>query len=55
MTPGSALVVLYKKNLEDTEKRVLGAGGEIIKRPGFPGEGGRRFHFRGPAGNVLGV
>ncbi len=28
-------------------------GGEITERHEFPG--GRRFHFRDPAGNVLGV
>ncbi len=50
---GSALVVLYAEDLAASEKRVVDAGGEITERHEFPG--GRRFHFRDPAGNVLGV
>lgn len=52
-SPGSTLVILYADDLEATEKRVTAAGGEIVERHDFPG--GRRFHFRDPAGNVLGV
>ncbi|MHA7873082.1 MAG: VOC family protein, partial [Hyphococcus sp.] len=51
--PGTTLVILYADDLEDAEKRVTAAGGEIVDRHDFPG--GRRFHFRDPAGNVLGV
>lgn len=51
--PGGALVILYADDLEGAEKRVTAAGGEITERHEFPG--GRRFHFRDPAGNVLGV
>jgi predicted enzyme related to lactoylglutathione lyase len=51
--PGGALVILYADDLEASERAVVGAGGEIIARHDFPG--GRRFHFRDPAGNVLGV
>lgn len=50
---GSTLVILYADDLEESEKRVTAAGGEIIERHDFPG--GRRFHFRDPAGNVFGV
>ena len=51
--PGGPLVILYAENLEASEKNVVDAGGEITERHDFPG--GRRFHFRDPAGNVLGV
>jgi uncharacterized protein len=48
------LVVLYATDLEDTQKRVLSAGGDITREPyEFPG--GRRFHFRDPSGNELAV
>ena len=50
---GSTLVILYADDLEKTEGRVVAAGGEVTERHEFPG--GRRFHFRDPAGNVLGV
>ncbi|MEZ5995826.1 MAG: VOC family protein [Hyphomonadaceae bacterium] len=50
---GGALVILYADDLEAAERAVTAAGGEIIARHEFPG--GRRFHFRDPAGNVLGV
>lgn len=50
---GSTLVVLYADDLAAAEKKVVAAGGEILERHEFPG--GRRFHFRDVAGNVLGV
>jgi predicted enzyme related to lactoylglutathione lyase len=50
---GSTLVILYADDLEASEKRVTNAGGEIVARHEFPG--GKRFHFKDPAGNVLGV
>ena len=50
---GSTLVILYADDLEASEKNVVAAGGEIVERHEFPG--GRRFHFRDPAGNVLAV
>lgn len=50
---GGALVILYAADLDATEKRVVGAGGVVTERHEFPG--GRRFHFRDPAGNILGV
>jgi predicted enzyme related to lactoylglutathione lyase len=33
---------------------VRSAGGEVVEGP-FDYPGGRRFHFRDPSGNVLGV
>ena len=50
---GSTVVILYADDLEASEKNVVAAGGEIVERHEFPG--GRRFHFRDPAGNVLAV
>jgi predicted enzyme related to lactoylglutathione lyase len=51
---GSALIVLYSNNLEQTQSKVLDAGGEIIKPiHSFPG--GRRFHFSDPNGNQYAV
>jgi uncharacterized protein len=50
---GGALVILYASDLEASERAVVGAGGQVTERHEFPG--GRRFHFRDPAGNVLGV
>lgn len=50
---GSTLVILYADDLEASEKKVVEAGGAVLERHEFPG--GRRFHFRDPSGNVLGV
>jgi len=46
---GSALVVLYSKELEASQSHVEQAGGAIIK-PIFDFPGGRRFHFTCLAG-----
>lgn len=51
---GSALIVLYSSNLEDTEESVKKAGGKIIKAI-FCFPGGRRFHFTDPNGNEFAV
>lgn len=51
---GSALVVLYSKDLESTHAKVLDAGGVIIKEI-FSFPGGRRFHFTEPSGNEFAV
>lgn len=51
---GSALVVFYSDNLEETCSKVENAGGRIIK-PVFPFPGGRRFHFAEPSGNEFAV
>lgn len=48
------LVILKADVLEDAQARVEAAGGEITV-PIFEFPGGRRFHFRDPAGNELGV
>ena len=48
------LVILYAEDLEATQADVEAAGGTISK-PIFTFPGGRRFHFRDPAGNELAV
>jgi predicted enzyme related to lactoylglutathione lyase len=48
------LVVLYSDNLEETEKKVIEAGG-TIKTQIYEFPGGRRFHFLDPNGNELAV
>src|ERR1700761_1100678 len=44
--------VLYAHDLEAMQAKVPQAGGTIV-RPIFDFPGGRRFHFRDPAGNEL--
>lgn len=51
---GSALVVFYSHSLEETQKKVEAAGGEIIQEI-FTFPGGRRFHFADPNGNEYAV
>ena len=51
---GPPLPVLYAADLEATLAKVSAAGAEIT-RPIFAFPGGRRFHFRDPAGNELAV
>ncbi len=48
------LAVLYAHDLEAMVLKVTAAGGTILK-PIFAFPGGRRFHFRDPAGNELAV
>jgi len=48
------LPVLYAQDLEAMAAKVLAAGGAVVK-PIFAFPGGRRFHFRDPAGNALAV
>ena len=48
------LVVLFAHDLEAMEAKVKAAGG-VISVPIFSFPGGRRFHFRDPAGNELAV
>ena len=50
----SMLPVIQVDDLEATLARVETAGGEVT-RPIFAFPGGRRFHFRDPAGNELAV
>lgn len=51
---GSALIVLYSDDLEDTYARITEAGGAILKEI-FSFPGGRRFHFTEPSGNEFAV
>lgn len=54
-TPSAApLPILYAHDLEAMFDRVQAAGAVIV-RPIFSFPGGRRFHFRDPAGNELAV
>lgn len=48
------LPVLFATDLEAMQTRVEAAGGEVTV-PIFSFPGGRRFHFRDPAGNELAV
>ena len=49
-----ALVVLYHSELEEVQAAIEEAGG-MIAVPIFSFPGGRRFHFKDPAGNELAV
>jgi predicted enzyme related to lactoylglutathione lyase len=51
---GSALIIFYSEDLEDTQEKVKDAGGKIIN-PIYPFPGGRRFHFTEPSGNEFAV
>jgi predicted enzyme related to lactoylglutathione lyase len=51
---GSALIVFYSKDLEQTQAKIKRAGGSIVK-PIFPFPGGHRFHFADPNGNEYAV
>jgi uncharacterized protein len=51
---GGPLVVVYSKALEESQQKVVAAGGKIVIEP-FEFPGGRRFHFADPNGNELAV
>jgi predicted enzyme related to lactoylglutathione lyase len=51
---GSALIVLYSDDLEQSYADIVAAGG-IIAKPIFAFPGGRRFHFFEPSGNELAI
>ena len=51
---GSALIVFYSKNIEETQSKIEQAGGLIV-RSIFTFPGGRRFHFKDPNGNEYAV
>jgi uncharacterized protein len=51
---GSALIVFYSNDLEQTQATIVRAGGSILK-PIFEFPGGRRFHFGDPNGNEYAV
>ena len=51
---GSALIVFYSADLEQTLRQIEAAGGRIVE-PIFSFPGGRRFHFCEPSGNEFAV
>ncbi|MGY2065009.1 VOC family protein [Blastococcus sp. SYSU DS0619] len=52
--PGGPLALLFSADLDGSVAAVEAAGGRVTDGPyAFPG--GRRFHFRDPGGNELGV
>jgi len=51
---GGALVVLFAKDLAEMERRIVEAGGQVV-REAFAFPGGRRFHFTDVSGNELAV
>lgn len=51
---GAALLVFYSEKLEQTQQKIVQAGGTIVK-PIFSFPGGRRFHFTEPCGNEFAV
>jgi predicted enzyme related to lactoylglutathione lyase len=54
VSPGGPLVLVYSSDLDASVQAVHDAGSEVTEKPyDFPG--GRRFHFRYPSGNALGV
>ena len=48
------LVLFSTDDLEAAEERIRAAGADLISPP-YDYPGGRRFHFRDPSGNILGV
>lgn len=51
---GGALIVFYSDALEQTQEKILNAGGSIVRET-FSFPGGRRFHFCDPNGNEYAV
>lgn len=51
---GSVLIVFYTEDLESDYKKIVAAGGVIVKEI-FSFPGGRRFHFQEPSGNEFAV
>lgn len=51
---GSALIIFYSNEIENTQLKIQNAGGSIIKSL-FDFPGGRRFHFADPNGNEYAV
>ena len=51
---GSALIVFYSNELEQTQAKIEQAGGVILQSI-FAFPGGRRFHFADPSGNEYAV
>lgn len=48
------LVVLYSKQLENIQQKIVEFGGQITKEI-FSFPGGRRFHFKDVNGNELAI
>jgi uncharacterized protein len=48
------LVIIYAKDLAETQSRLESAGAQILK-PTYSFPGGRRFHFADPDGHELAV
>lgn len=44
---GGPLIILYAKDLAQTQRQIEQAGGKIVK-PAYSFPGGRRFHFTDP-------
>lgn len=51
---GTVLVILYSNNIENTQQKIVAAGGQISKDT-FSFPGGKRFHFTDPDGYELAV
>ena len=51
---GSALVVFYSDNLNQTQAKIEAFGG-VVTQPIFSFPGGSRFHFEEPCGNEFAV
>jgi predicted enzyme related to lactoylglutathione lyase len=51
---GTVLVILYSNDIENTQQKVVAAGGQISKEI-FSFPGGKRFHFTDPDGYELAV
>jgi predicted enzyme related to lactoylglutathione lyase len=51
---GGPLVVLYARDLEAAQQKVVQSGGKLLIET-FEFPGGRRFHFADPNGNELAV
>lgn len=51
---GSALIIFFSNNLQQTQSRIEAAGGNMIQAI-FDFPGGRRFHFCDPNGNEFAV
>ena len=48
------LIILYHKDLEAIKKKIIQKGATISQEI-FSFPGGRRFHFKDPSGNELGI
>lgn len=52
--PAKPLAIIYSVDLEAARRRVVEAGGTVTREI-FAFPGGRRFHFKDPADNELGI